>query len=223
MSDKQDTIAALVAEIPALRKEGKGQVGNRRYDYLTLDTIMHTIRPALTARGWSIHHSITNQDGAPWMVTQLRAVNLAIIAETGCPILAPADMQKLGAAITYARRYSVCMLLGLVADEDDDAASVSGAIAPSADPEQPPKGVTEELAELGSVGHLSAARQRELKRYVRDHATAWSVSPKLVGELIVELFEDRKFEGLSAADVAALVKEIEGRGEAPSEGDGLFS
>ena len=36
------------------------------------------------------------------------------------------DSQKLGAAITYARRYAICAMLSITADEDDDGNLVSG-------------------------------------------------------------------------------------------------
>jgi hypothetical protein len=35
------------------------------------------------------------------------------------------DPQKFGSAITYARRYSICAILSITADEDDDANTAS--------------------------------------------------------------------------------------------------
>jgi len=34
------------------------------------------------------------------------------------------DFQVLGSAITYARRYSLSMMLGIVTDEDNDASGI---------------------------------------------------------------------------------------------------
>jgi hypothetical protein len=40
--------------------------------------------------------------------------------ESTCPLPDTVDSQKLGSAITYARRYNKLALLDIVADEDDD-------------------------------------------------------------------------------------------------------
>lgn len=71
------------------------------------------------------------------------------------PLPPPKDMQALGAAITYARRYSIVSLLVLVAEEDDDAAR-PGAADPravgSAAPGDAPEAFSgEQLAELRRV------------------------------------------------------------------------
>lgn len=50
--------------------------------------------------------------------------------ESYTPFINPTDMQKLGGAITYARRYSLIAMLGLE-DEDDDGEKAS------AEPEAP--------------------------------------------------------------------------------------
>lgn len=44
--------------------------------------------------------------------------------ESHTPFINPSDMQKLGGAITYARRYSLIAMLGLE-DEDDDGEKAS--------------------------------------------------------------------------------------------------
>jgi hypothetical protein len=46
-------------------------------------------------------------------------------------------MQALGSAITYARRYSLIAMLGLVAEEDDDGAKARGNHAPQSAAETP--------------------------------------------------------------------------------------
>ena len=49
--------------------------------------------------------------------------------EGALPLVLPdhgADVQRLGSAITYVRRYLLCTMLGLVAaDEDDDGAAAT--------------------------------------------------------------------------------------------------
>ena len=47
-----------------------------------------------------------------------------------------ADAQSIGSAITYAKRYAFCAILGIVADDDEDANIASGNTAQK---EQPKK------------------------------------------------------------------------------------
>jgi hypothetical protein len=56
------------------------------------------------------------------------------------PFIGATDMQKLGGAITYARRYSLVTLLGLE-DEDDDGNAASEVKRPATARTEPSKGV----------------------------------------------------------------------------------
>ena len=112
--------------IPRLIKNAKGQVGSRVYKYLSLDELMDQILPVLHERGFVLIQPVNFIDGQAVLDTSL------IHAESGMNVtsrmvLTPVkdDPQSLGSAITYARRYSLMPLLGLVADEDDDGAAAT--------------------------------------------------------------------------------------------------
>jgi hypothetical protein len=47
-------------------------------------------------------------------------------------------MQTLGSAITYARRYGLAAMVGVVADEDDDGNAASKELAPARQSRKPP-------------------------------------------------------------------------------------
>lgn len=50
-----------------------------------------------------------------------------------------ADAQSIGSAITYAKRYAFCAILGIVADDDEDANIASGNTAQKELPKELPK------------------------------------------------------------------------------------
>ena len=65
-----------------------------------------------------------------------------------------ADAQSIGSAITYAKRYAFCAILGIVADDDDDANIASGNTAQKEQPKEQPK---------------KTANSRVKKELTRDH------------------------------------------------------
>ena len=65
-----------------------------------------------------------------------------------------ADAQSIGSAITYAKRYAFCAILGIVADDDEDANIASGNTAQKDQPKEQPK---------------KTANSRVKKELTRDH------------------------------------------------------
>lgn len=99
--------------------------GQYDYSYATLDSICDMIRPLLkecslaftqrtevTPQGTVLHTDILHTGGESIRST----------------MALPADksMQQFGSALTYARRYSLCAILGIVAETDDDASQSEG-------------------------------------------------------------------------------------------------
>ena len=65
-----------------------------------------------------------------------------------------ADAQSIGSAITYAKRYAFCAILGIVADDDEDANIAGGNTAQKEQPKEQPK---------------KTANSRVKKELTRDH------------------------------------------------------
>ena len=65
-----------------------------------------------------------------------------------------ANAQSIGSAITYAKRYAFCAILGIVADDDEDANIASGNSAQKEQPKEQPK---------------KTANSRVKKELTRDH------------------------------------------------------
>lgn len=117
------------AEAPKLRKDATNP--HFRSKYTPLDTIVETVGPLLKKHGlvW-MTLPVSNEHGQPALFYRLaHAKSGEQISGTMPLLLGKPDSQGLGSAITYARRYSLCAVLNLVGDEDDDghAASAAGA------------------------------------------------------------------------------------------------
>ena len=97
------------------------------YKYATLDQILQIVRPVLSQHGLGVMQHLTGGDNG-----HVR-VKTVIIHESGqtlestmsMPVTTKKGMsaeQSVGTAISYARRYALQSCLGLMAEEDTDAA-----------------------------------------------------------------------------------------------------
>ena len=98
-------------------KETKKKVGEYRFEYATLASILHHIRPAITSRGiWFVQFIRGGE-----MVTRIihksgqwiEAGHLPMPNISGNP-------QDIGSIVSYFKRYSLSMAFGLASEEDND-------------------------------------------------------------------------------------------------------
>lgn len=129
-----DTLAAAIlafqADLPSIGKDNTATVptksgGTYKYTYADLTSITEIVFPKLTALGLSWVTMPNLVDGKNVLRYSLRHVKGEEL--TGdFPLPADTTPQTLGSAITYARRYALCAVLGLApANEDDDGAAAS--------------------------------------------------------------------------------------------------
>lgn len=136
----ENLLSALVAaksEFLPIKKERSNPYFNSRY--ADLDTILSATTPALCINGLSIVQTTKIVGDSMVLVTTLYhksgesisseywLCNLSQSEETeldkyGKPKKTNLH-QKIGSALTYARRYSYCAILSVTADDDDDGAS----------------------------------------------------------------------------------------------------
>jgi len=119
-SDSQSNLVpalfAAKGEFPRIAKNKEGQSGNRKFRYAPLDEIMDHVDPVLRKNGLMLtqgtegHELITRLEH---ISTEWREVRMPINAEH-------ANMQSYGIEVTYRRRYSVQLILGIVTEEDID-------------------------------------------------------------------------------------------------------
>lgn len=168
--------------------------------YASLPVIMDTIRPALQANGLAISQMLDqSMTGAPALRTVLLHPASGERLEGTCPFPAGLSAQQMGSAVTYFRRYGVLSALGLVADEDDDGYSASGA---SAAPTEAPAGAVSS-AQHAKIGVLV----KELDRGVApDGYGDWvSYSRAWIGEQ----FGKHSRKDLTAAEASSLINMLQ--------------
>jgi hypothetical protein len=90
-----------------------------RSKYADLAGIRDATTPALAANGIALVQTLDTTEAGSVVLTRLVHTSGQWI-ESACAIPTVPDMQKLGSAITYARRYSLSAICGIAADEDDD-------------------------------------------------------------------------------------------------------
>lgn len=125
-SDKITELAKAMIQVqqalsPAL-KDGINSYTNS--SYATLKSVMEVCRAALLSHGiWMTQYPVSVEKGHLGLVTKV--VHVAT-GQWQCSLiempLSKSDPQGYGSAITYARRYGVSALLGIIT-EDDDAQS----------------------------------------------------------------------------------------------------
>lgn len=120
-------IGGFQSELPVISLDREVSVKTKsgatyKFKYATIKHIMDKIRPLLTKYKLSFCQSL-EADGS--VVTILMHDSGEFITST-LLIKGEATPQGIGSAITYAKRYSITSMLGIIADDDDDANMASG-------------------------------------------------------------------------------------------------
>lgn len=128
--DFAEAMALFQDECPAVIKSRSASFGGKSaYTFASLDDIMHAIRPLLSKHGLTVSFSADIRDGMIRVVCKVRRGRHVEESETTLPV--PSDMrvndtQKMGAAMSYAKRYALCAALNItVTDRDDDGAGLT--------------------------------------------------------------------------------------------------
>jgi len=119
--------ASAFAEIESATKSAPGQVGQQKYKYADLTSVIEAIKPHLVKHGLfftqcprpaeggvSIETILHHASGDKWSMGTL---------------FVPAnkqDAQGFGSALTYARRYALVTAFAVPVEDDDGSAAVAG-------------------------------------------------------------------------------------------------
>lgn len=123
-----DALLAFQREAPTLPKHADNPHFHSKF--VPLDTIVERVGPLLVKHGLTWSTFPCRDDHGPALRYVLAHPSTGDVLEGTMPLLlTKSDPQGQGSAITYARRYSICAVLNLVADEDDDGNSASAPAA----------------------------------------------------------------------------------------------
>lgn len=133
-----ESLVALQADMPHVGSSREADTGTYRYRYAGLHDVAEALYPALVRVGLAFTATPTLTDGRFVLDYRLHHWSGEWIGGQ-YPLADPtrATGQQIGSSITYARRYALSAVTGLVIDPDDDGAQAPEAprVAPvTADP-----------------------------------------------------------------------------------------
>jgi len=126
-------MAEFQRRCPSIKKTSTANIytakGSYKYNYAPLDEIMETIRPLLGELGLTV--SWSSRVEPQRVIVSCRIAHLQGYAENSGEVSMPIPddsergggnpAQRVGSALTYARRYSLLSVTGLSPEDDDDA------------------------------------------------------------------------------------------------------
>jgi hypothetical protein len=164
-STKHASIAAALAAAQAAMGRAAKSANNPHFKskYADLASVMDACMPALNANGIAVTQPVKREDGEIVLYTVLHhADSNQTLDDGGLPLIVnKRDMQGLGSALTYARRYSL-MAMTAIAAEDDDGNAAAAAPPPPA-PRQKPEAARTEAIEAATSSLLKADSLDALK------------------------------------------------------------
>lgn len=129
-STEIDQVATAITKfqksMPKIQKDKTAKVptksgGSYEYKYADLSTIFDAIRGNLADCALSVIQSPTSSSGEQALTTVISHNSGQWVEDTMKLSIVQDSPQGQGSAITYARRYMLCAMLGIVADDDTDA------------------------------------------------------------------------------------------------------
>lgn len=143
-------LAAAQGEFINPPKSKTVHAGAKKYSFAPLPEILDAIRPVLAKHKLAVVQMVSRG-----------ALDTRLIHESGqtlgsvYPLPEIADSQAMGSAITYARRYSLCALLGIAAEDDEDGEAATEAEHEAEDAKR--QEARKKLDELKAKGHVKSA------------------------------------------------------------------
>lgn len=126
ISELSKALTKFQKATPKVTKSKKGKIelrngGSYEYDYADLASIWDSIRGSLADCELAVVQSPTTLSGEPALTGMLSHSSGEWLEDTMPLKIVQETPQGQGSAITYARRYQLCAMLGIVADSDNDA------------------------------------------------------------------------------------------------------
>jgi hypothetical protein len=183
-TEKKTIIARLITaqqEIGNVTKNAKNPHFQNRFVDIT--QLLSSVLPVLHKNGLFLTQRVDIYDGKPVLVTQVYDEDGHSLPSSAYPIVAKdmTDPQKVGAGVTYARRYALLAYLGLGTEDDDGNTAAK------------PKAKSPELQtlieKLKTAGHTKETIAIELeKRYGKGNRKAiTALTPDEVAAWLDEL------------------------------------
>ena len=161
-------------EIPVIKKDANNPFF--KSGYATLSNIIETVEPILKKHGLMITHVMQGNS----LITQIWDGDKAIL-ESSFLLPTNGDIQKIGSAITYAKRYNITAMLNLNIEDDDDGNG--------AKPKQETKPETDTPAYRGA---LKAVQEATDFKMMTDKINDSEKLTSLEKEKLIKILNERK-------------------------------
>lgn len=218
-------LAAVQGVIPVIAKDKtvnvKTDKGQYSYKYADLASIQPALLPLLAAQGltWVTLPTMT-ENGMMLRYTLSHVSGEKIEGLYPLPDARTRNAQEVGSAITYARRYTFCCVIGVVPDEDED-----GSLAVIGDVNAKEEELERERARAQArrEEQEEERRQNEAREAARLDAQAQAIKrlrnahdalypefkPKDRDDSIQRLIAERKWDRTNPAHLMKLAEELE--------------
>lgn len=161
-------LAAAQGEIQNPPKTKTAKAGTYQYKYADIADVLSSALPVLSKHGIAVTQPTRMADGVLWIETTLTH-HCGETLSSEYPVCAIiGDHQKMGAAMTYARRYALCSLIGVAAEDDTDGQN-------AANPADKPATISEDQAD--TIKALLA--ELDMDTAARTKFLAWAKAPSI--------------------------------------------
>ncbi len=170
---------ALQQNLPTVAKGNTADTGKYKYKYADLTDVQEAVFPLLGEYGltWTTAPTVTEHGFALRYKMHHAGSDESVLGDYYLPTGTP---QEIGSAITYARRYALCAVIGLAphGDDDDGAAANPKPQEPTAASEKQIEEWSLALNDAGSLVELQDVWERAGKAGVTADARVIAVKDR---------------------------------------------
>lgn len=178
-------LAKARAAFPAIEKDKTADTGKYKYDYSDLATILAATSTHLSQHGLAVTQPPRLLNGMVVVTTVLAHESGEWMAsELVMPVLDIRDPQKVGSAISYARRYGYCAALGIATGGEDDDAEAARTPAAKSSRRSQPAPEPERVDDATDARPITKPMLDRLRGVMREHG----VDERALGQYLKETY-----------------------------------
>lgn len=165
MENLAKALAAFQADLPKVGKDKTATVptktgGQYKYTYADLGTLTHTVIPLLNKHGLSFVTTPRITEGGGYELVGVLLHTSGESLEGALPIYGR-QPQEIGSAVTYARRYLLGCMTGVVTEDDDDGKAATKSTPTTSEPAKDWEPIADTAEMMSSVDDVKALWTQE--------------------------------------------------------------
>jgi len=214
-----DALASAQAEFPRLGSDSVGKVqsdkANYEFPYASLASLLEALRPVLNKHGFAVVQGaepVGDSSALMRIYTILQHRLGSYSASIVLPLGNGFDPKKVGATMTYGRRYTFAAVTGTAAYGDDDLDQTTGASTPKAKSRPAPRQAPPAATHSNAGGKIT---DKQLKRF-------WAIArnagrdDEAIKDYLFGCFGVTHSRDILVKDYEAICKAVEAPGALPA-------